>query len=78
MKKQRLQSSNREDKSYGIPLVHESVGVGKSGSDMSEHLKGRKQLQRARDVAVAAISNPGEALDRKARSKSPKDFLRKI
>ena len=78
MKKQRVQSSNREDKSYGISLQHESVGVGNSGSDMSEHLKGRKQLQRARDIREAAISNPTEDLDKKARSKSNKGFLRKI
>lgn len=70
--------SNRENKSYGISLQHESVGVGKSGSDMTEHVKGRKQLQRARDIAVAAISNPHEDEDRKARSKSNKGFLRKI
>ena len=71
--------SNRENKSYGISLQHESVGVGKSGSDMTEHVKGRKQLQRAHDIAVDGNSvNPDEAEDRKARSKSNKGFLRKI
>ena len=77
-KKQSSVATNRDDRAFGIPLQHESVGIGKSGSDMSEHLKGRKQLQRARDIRDASVSNPAEDLDKKARSKSKKGFLRTI
>lgn len=73
-----VQTGNRDDRAYNIPLQHESVGVGHSGSDMTEHLKGRKQLQRARDVYAASINNPAEAIDKQKRSKSGKSFLRDL
>jgi hypothetical protein len=68
----------KKDTAYGVKMEHESVGVGHSGSDTTEHLKGRKQLQRARDLYDASINDPQKAEDKKARSKSGKKFLRDI
>lgn len=54
------QSNSPTDKSYGIPIQHESVGVANRGSDMSEHNKGKKIRERAVARHHAAIAGKGD------------------
>lgn len=76
--KSKVQSSNREDKSYGIPLQHESIGPDLTGTLGPEHAKSKKHVQRAKQILAAAVSNPHEDEDKRKRSKSGKSFLRQL
>jgi hypothetical protein len=63
---------------YGIELKHESIAPDKTGTLGPEASKGKKHVARAKAILGAAVSNPAEDVDKKKRSKSGKDFLRKI
>ncbi len=73
-----VSSTNREDQAYGIKLPHESIGPDATGTLGPEARKGAKVVARAKQIWGAAVSNPHEDEDKRKRSKSGKDFLRKI
>jgi len=64
---------------YGLPHVYEAIPPDASGTLGPNAVKGSAHRQRAVDRHLAAIATPGNRPeDKKARSKSGKDFLRKV
>jgi hypothetical protein len=63
---------------YGTTQKHESIGPDKTGTLGPEHAKGKRHVQRAKDIRDLSVSDPAIAEDRKKRSKSGKSFLRDL